>query len=346
MSDDEELGAWLGLASDERLVCAASSERPPSTVAEGRSTDFEQASIEALVEAVRVQPHLSPAAGGDAQVRARFWDLDPGVVVVEAAHAARARGAAAALGDGAWVLDGRARDAWLVTEDAQGTVVLQVGTSGVRWMRVVRNATADEVSEPGASAQSARIDAWLGDESAQPWLVEEAARLVASGHGLAPFAAAGLVARLWSPPPGEARRAALVRRLAGSDGPAARVRRWARGLARVALRSIERDALGEAADCARAIAALSVSSSERDLEGERELLAGVARRRDDLESVAFVLRAAGWGEAIDRALAALDDIAATRLSTMMAIGLVEADERLAAVAWQEPLAWWGAIANP
>ena len=41
MSDDEELGAWLGLASDERLVCAASSERPPSTVAEGRSTDFE-----------------------------------------------------------------------------------------------------------------------------------------------------------------------------------------------------------------------------------------------------------------------------------------------------------------
>lgn len=342
MSEQDELRAWLRLARDEDIACVAETRRPPSDVAEGLSIEPSPSAMHDLVAALRAQPDLTLASGPLASARARFWDADPAVVVVEVAGVARARGAVASLGEGAWLLDARSEPAWLAIEDAEGTAIVRVDGVGVRWLRAKRGET--ELAAPSAAdvaEEPVSVARWLGEETAQPWLIDEANRLASSFGTLSVAKAAGLVARVWSPPPGAARRDALARRLRGDDGPVARVQRWARSQPRSEWRAVEDAAVQEAAACSAALVTTCLRASI-DRAQARTALAALVRRRDDLESVAFVLRAAGCAEVVGRSLAALDDAAASHLSALMWIGL-DADERIMEVAWQEPSAWWGAL---
>jgi hypothetical protein len=72
----------------------------------------------------------------------------------------------------------------------------------------------------------------------------------------------------------------------------------------------------------------------------------LAHERDDLESVAFVLGVAGGGTVLREVLDEVDREVANRLLGYTLLTVLGDDDRLAAVAWQEPDAWWGALAIP
>ncbi|MDY0063411.1 MAG: hypothetical protein RBU45_26645 [Myxococcota bacterium] len=178
---------------------------------------------------------------------------------------------------------------------------------------------------------------------AQPWLTAEATRLAGSPSLVDRFAAVGLLARLFVPNVDpEERVAELAAALdRGGSLPLVRSREYVQALPAPLLRELEASALER------------VLALEQELERLPEVVAGQAetagslgRRlllaRDDLESVATLLRLAGAGELLTEELVALDREAEALVDLFDELGPAFGDEpRLQELAWQQPEAWWG-----
>jgi hypothetical protein len=112
------------------------------------------------------------------------------------------------------------------------------------------------------------------------------------------------------------------------------------------LDTIAANVLREAGRLRSAVRELPRSPPAAGRENLRRRVLALARRRDNLESVAFVLAAGERGGPLADALEAVDEEAGHRFAVLAAVGCFPDDDRLAAVSWQEPDAWWGVLGMP
>ena len=186
------------------------------------------------------------------------------------------------------------------------------------------------------------VEALLGDEAVEPWLAPAARARLASPSAIDRVAGAGLVRRLWAPPAGAAADV-FARLVDGGASPALRVDAWARTLAGEVAAELEAMATRAAGDLEDALEQLGAVHAEAPAQ-LGEVVRALAHRRDDLESVRAVLRAAGHDAILASALAAVDRAAEHATTTLAAAPRHPGDDLLAAVSWAAPDAWWGQFA--
>lgn len=174
----------------------------------------------------------------------------------------------------------------------------------------------------------------------QPWLRKLAGELAASPSDVDRFAAVGVAVRLRESRPDDA-AAALAAALADpSSLPLAKASSWVATLTEETLEETETLAAEEAwrlADDVRR----DTGPGEDDASDGSELLR-LAHRRDDLESILFLLRKAtpARGDLLSAALQNLDAQVSRKLVIPASAPALD-DVRLAAICWQDPMAWWG-----
>lgn len=240
-------------------------------------------------------------------------------------------------------LDGAAPGsaARLLGPHGEVVVVAHGGTFQVfRVERAARTAPQRATAPFATAALEVPWEAFVHERSCAPWLREHVARTAASPMLVDRVGAAGALGRLWMPASADD-RAALRR--GGFVTPIDRVRAWALGLDPKVLRAVARpveEALGEFQEALEALEASE--DSARSARISREL----GQRRDALESVAFVLRAAGREGSLPRDLRYLDEQVRSRLQWFVRDEAIRGDAVLRAVAVEQPLAWWGALALP
>lgn len=282
------------------------------------------------------------------EARIRRWDHDPAVILIELRAGGYLGGPnTLAIDEYTLLLDSRRHPAFARITGSRGEVL--VGCDG----GAVAAFDVEEPLSPGMEKLRAgtllpllelrvpEIETW---GAAMPgWLSVAYSKLQEIGTPLSQVAAAGLVARLWTPPAGGDWKAALGLSLSG-QGPAARVHDWARSLDAQVLDRVEllaiyqADALrSELEELSHAIAADPVGA----MEDARDWVI----RRDDLESICQMLRAGGQARDLGQALSSLDRDAEAHHTIWSALERPLETERLSAVAWQEPEHWWGALAG-
>jgi hypothetical protein len=226
---------------------------------------------------------------------------------------------------------------------------------------------ADWAPPPPLVVEAPKLEDLLGGFSCQPWLVEEYASMAKIKSPSFSARAVGLVARLAMPDTREEVKSSLAKMVESGNRlwvDAARV--WARGLSQEVLEEIRIQLLIDAGDLAESLSGLTAEKQELALRVEM-----AAIRRDDCESMCWVLDAVGQPDSDDRSeyLKAVDQEAIERLTavgwkvsseipevdededevdededTLMKIVSVNWNPRLGEVAWQEPLCWWGQLA--
>ncbi|MFO8072817.1 MAG: hypothetical protein R6V85_13170 [Polyangia bacterium] len=191
---------------------------------------------------------------------------------------------------------------------------------------------------PGVSAPD--VEALLGEPSTEPWLVAEAKEMAATDEPLLRLAAAGMVARLFSPRDPSQRQRMLSELIKSGKHPVVEaVREYARNLDAAAVEELDllasalADGLFDRLDELRE---LVVEGSE----DADDAALGLLLSRDEIESAVYVLRAAGGGE---NAVAALEAFDREAVASAADVDLAEPPfhERLLAVSRCDPKCWWG-----
>jgi hypothetical protein len=254
--------------------------------------------------------------------------LDPAVAEVAAPELDLVEGAASATPAGSLLVDSRAgRTLLRFSRDARH-LELQIDRGHVSLFAI---------DTPGSVLPAFEARVATGGEAPTGWLAAHIEALERSGAPLDRVAAAGALLRFWTP--GEP-----------TDEPAAGppqvvrgVRAWARSVDEAGWAELESAAVARA----RGLADWLASFTDRLAEGavSPSEVVDAALTRDVLESVAVTMRLAARGEALREELEALDAKARGKLTALTdTVERVE-DERLEAVAWSEPEAWWGALSR-
>lgn len=203
-------------------------------------------------------------------------------------------------------------------------------------------------SQPGRFGKPPRIDLpsaldFLEGATCQEWLLEELEWRIGSPYMFDQAVALGLVKRLWTPTNREERAGLIQGLLAGeTESPPERIARWAVSLPQPSIDRLKRQAIDALDDLYDRLEAVH-NAVASDLPKATQLLGkALLSRRDDLESVVGVLRPSGNSEFLEAGLASFDKIAESNLFTLGMIEGLEGSDRLRAVAWQYPKAWWGA----
>jgi hypothetical protein len=152
--------------------------------------------------------------------------------------------------------------------------------------------------------------------------------------------AAGLLGRLWEPT--EDPEGARTEIREGKPSPTQRVKDWALNLSPLAAEELAAQALDESNALYERLERLEAAITE---DPKRAALAATAfiLARDRLESLAFVVRSSGVPSTVPAALAQLDREVTARASMFAFLPPLELPAYLRAVAWQEPLNWWGEL---
>jgi hypothetical protein len=181
------------------------------------------------------------------------------------------------------------------------------------------------------------VDAVLGGRTADDAMIRRARGELETRDPLRVAAALGTIARLWSAPDAPSRKAAEALR---SPTPREVVRAWAKTLPRDAVDSLAK--LASARGTALLVDLEAIESTSIDDAEARGRALEAVLARDDLESIAFVVRAAG--ASIDESTNAVDRFAEALFSELCdALAPID-DAVVRAVSWQEPDAWWGRLA--
>lgn len=284
--------------------------------------------------------------------RVRRWADQPGILFLEYAEdLLPVRGLWRRLQPGAYAVDTRSRPAFffLASGDrdyalslCQGDVfldqVMRTRSGSLGKMASWRPPAFTEVVLPG-------IGELLKGEPCADWLENEAGLLECSPSIVDRLAALGMLVRLWSPPPG-GRAAEIVRGILENRTPtlSARVRGALADIAPVFLREVEHLAVLETDVLGDRLEALHDAVAVEDAQAP-SLLNSLVLRRDDLESVAVVLRLGEAGEQLGDALDGLDRRARHSLYAFSLLPAPADSDRLRTVAWKEPLAWWASLAG-
>lgn len=354
MSDDGRVDlALAGLDENAALTELGSAKHPAPAVAFGLATEAQAPLIERILLAPQPLELALPAIAG-----ARFfgWGGDPSVYLVSVPGcAARSVGAVRELDDanpGTLVIDVRQAAAsvvlsnddgeWLVRfEGAQSTQYRisrpgapAAGTSAqAEFEGTVYGRPALPTPSIGELVGVFTVDPWL---AGQEWLVDGIMPLLASSSPRDRAVGVGRLARLASPSPGT--DAVKIILEDPSQSIASHCRRWLTSAMTVeAAAWIEAAALSEADSLLDAIDAWL-----DDPPDDRQEFLPFAHRRDDLESIAFVL-AGGVHTELAATLKRLDERIDVHMSVL--VGLDLDDDRLSTVAWVEPDAWWGLVGD-
>jgi hypothetical protein len=349
-----EVLADLGLQPDAELTPVHKVSVPKRSVAQGLATAAPVAptpNLSALLSGnwSFTDLELAPLHKHVPDVLVRYWDPDPRIVLLECKalqskglsgkHEWLEEGSSLALDSRespAFVrLAGQLYDCVLSCEQGEVELLKPAPVRSVQQLADWRPAEPAEVPAPD-------IHVFLSHCAAESWLVTEATRLASASWSLSRLAAAGLVARLWSPPERQDVEKAMERLLAEQAGPAEAATQWFRVLgSRVqqeaeSSASVEADALGERLpELQESVLEEPQAASQRCLQWLHE--------RDNLECVLFLLQRTNAGEQLQERLAELDDLAQRHVS-LWSLAEVTEDMRLQAVSWQEPDAWWGQLA--
>jgi len=169
------------------------------------------------------------------------------------------------------------------------------------------------------------------------WFLERVQRLSTSEDVFERIVSVGLIARYaaaLSCRPGEV----LQDLIAGRESPGYRASTWARAMTGSELDDVERLLL-EAADILRSDLLELGEIAVVDADTVKRTVLVVCLRRDELESVSWVLRAAGRQDVVNYMLGAIDEEASRHVSML---DLAVDDDLISTIAWQSPEAWWGA----
>lgn len=344
----------LGLDRDELTPPIESVPAPDRGVGYGFSAGTE--TLDALIDqAIPAHPIFS-----DVELRkfgeqlpgsrVRRWDADPSVVLVDTTTDDLVPGENASLVEaGTLALDSRTAPAFALVRGTGGELVLQVDRGGVTIFGVERRRSpeledfAQRKAAPPLQIPSPDLDAILAGAPADPWLRDASTERAASASPLARAAAAGLIARLWSPPRGAGARA-LVDMALGGDTPTRRARDWFAALPADDRQTLERMTVFTADRLRDELPSLSGAIAADPL-GSRDRALAWLHERDELACIRELLRHAGGGAELGSAEADLDREAASHHSMWSALESFSTDPWLRAVAWQEPDSWWGALAR-
>jgi hypothetical protein len=330
----------FAIPAPERGIRAAGPRmRAPRPVASVRAQDFQRSQVP-------LQGMVPRGLG------VRRCKADPALFLV--AHrklGLRTFGPAHRLGGEGTVLDARVGIAAIrpaVVPRAAGVVLLFEGAALflLEWTDAAGQGPWGPVAHAGRPPPSRSVvDRILAQDSCEDWLGAQARRLADSPHALERAAAVGLVGRLWMPSRDSDRRSVVEALMGGAEHPPGRARGLAAGLDSGAWAELEQSAV-RAASRLRAAVGRFPDAEFGAAEGVPMQLRRLAHERDDLESVAFVLGVAGGGTVLREVLDEVDREVANRLLGYTLLTVLGDDDRLAAVAWQEPDAWWGALAIP
>lgn len=337
------LRAVLGLPSEDRDDPLASWETPPSSTVHGLRSLGLQTLAELVSDTIPSQPNfvaLTPAYRKTTSLpltELTAWEPLREIVLavfeqpveVVAAHNALLAGDRRTL-----VLDTRKDQAGAGVRTSMGLVTVVAGGGGVDIYSQSVPPAAPVLAPP-------ELDALVSGIAVEPWLQQAFQLRITAATSFQRCAAVGLVARLWQPVPVDLAVArALV--LTGK-GPRGVARQWGRGLNESERSALTASLLAEVKALSELLADLDLMVAADEEQGA-VALSGWLHRRDDAESVAWLLRAGGELVAVDAALTALDRAAALHHSAWSAAGPLE-DDRLRAVACQEPEQWWGQFAD-
>lgn len=348
MSGSDELRALLGLTADMTLELLSEHLRPAEAVGDGKPS-FAHDPGESVDKYPPVFTPVDlpwPAPVGQADYARDLFvtEMDRDVAVVTGSWQVL---------DGALVeVDSRVR-AVLVHRDDGGERVLELLDGSARVMRIAgaaRRSPLDALSWPLPTP--ARPELPVPDlsgltnlDEVEPWLASAVAAGCSSESSEARGAAVGLLLRLFHPASGEGveRRLARIKR-----GEVTVERRWAEawaeGVSEAAWTALDDDAeveVGRITDLVDGFTTLFCDHRE----GATAVGVALFTARDELQSLLHVLRLGGRGEALASSLRALDREVGTHLTALEAAlqGATLDFDRLAAVSWQEPEAWWGAF---
>ena len=290
-----------------------------------------------------VLPASVPLISG---IEVEHLDRDRSIVIVTHRDGqVSAVGDHAQLDQGELLLDARSGPVWALLVRAEGELLVGVAPGGaVVLYRHVRTPSPELrafLEAPVAAAPEAPdvpIAALLGGFPVEQWL-EEAVRHYAGSPGLmSRLTAAGLLGRLWAPPAGSDRKE-LVARVLETGGPLRTARSWFSSLPPETRSAGVRLASGGCEALYARLVALEHAISE-SVEDQGTRAAAWLHDRDDLECIAALVSRESGEAVLITALEQLDQRCAAHHSLWAFIEL-PASERLRAVAWQEPDAWWG-----
>ncbi len=347
-----KLRTAFGLDDDASVEIAAEIPVPESEVGRGeaaRSLDgpgaasYEELSADLLKagdleELVRIDKPIA---------NARIYTSPyPGLMGVTPMEVVEPRGGTWWVHEEVAFCDARSESALALVSDPEGVKGLELRPDLVRVLRVHRSASAElrtlagREPPPAFEADAPDVDDLLCGLAAEPWLVAEAKEMAATGEPLLRLAAAGMVARLFSPRDRAQRERLLAEMLEAGRHPVVdAVRSYASSLDANALESLDHlvaalaDGLHDRLDELRELVV-------EDLPDAPDAALGLLLSRDEIESVLYVLRAAGGGENAAEAVAAFDREA---VAAAMDIDLARPPrhDRLLAVSRCDPTCWWG-----
>lgn len=345
--------AALGWESDVEFELVEQERIPERSVALGKAeaaqADFP---LEHVRDLLREQPHVSPVALSHWRMiapdtRLQRWDLRPEIAVLQ--HGGRRGfeciGDKLELDESTLLLDSRRRPACLRLDQGDIAWLLQFHLGNFTLSKSQPRAQPAQASAwtpadpPVVPIPDVR--AWLALCPGEPWLRDASEQLASEEWDLARTAAAGLLARLWSPA-SHASPSERSRYLSPDfEGPAWMAMEWFSALPPETRGSVERSALFEVGALQERLQEFEQVAME-DPDQAAALGRSWLHRRDDLQSVLFLLRRSETGAVLDEGLGGLDEQAA-RFPSFWALLELEDDERLRAVSWQEPDAWWGQL---
>ena len=282
------------------------------------------------------------------------WQPDPRVIFVSAPTPPTVLVGSPWLHEGVTLeLDSsRERFVLLFRRDSED-VVLDIDEGEIREHRKTRAGTSklDDLPPPASVPQLTLLrpdlDA-LGDSGLPSWLLARAREQVGTGED-GPAVAVGLIVRLGHPETAVAKAAELERLRAGlPPSRTAWALAWLQEIPPTHLDALEARARIGAVRLLAALDGLNDLLARTPAAG-RALAEDVLLSRDRAESVARVLALVRRDKPLRVVLVSLDRRGAA-LGTALGEGLTGSHELdgdwLDAVAWQEPDAWWGALASP
>jgi CheY-like chemotaxis protein len=349
MQSLDKLREALGLSAADSVVEDSRLDAPVTGVGHGLVGAAEEAELsQQTIHAILVQPNFTPdlelgrRLGIDSVAR---WDGDSRLVVLGDVPVVARAGAAELVPELGWLVDTRGNNAAII-----------IGTSSreARYLSAENGRIALGHIEYGARSSSSfqfhdvpRFDlpdlASLANSiGIKRWLRDEIAQRSESESVLVRAAAVGLTGRL-AMCDLEEPDLVFASIMNGGMDPLDLLRAWAAALPREVVAYLEASALDEAG-----VLVDQIDELERLVSGDHSMAARSALsarlRRDDLESVAYVLRQACAETLVVDALKALDRRATAHLT---ALDLVSDDDvdppLLGAVSAAQPEAWWGTV---
>jgi len=294
---------------------------------------------------------VSPGAGRSVAANLPFdivtFDAAPMVVIIQGLQAPSfvMEGDTAQFNDGTLILNVGAGRVMvrLVGPDCEW-IVVGAPPDKAKQRERGKIAVYELLREPSCELGASTVAEVLGAASCSAWLREQSFRLADAPALLDRCAALGLLARLWaSEDPAE--RQALIN--GSAESPPQRARRWAEALDETVQIEVAAAATALAHELIDKLDELQAAAVDGDAAALGTVARAIVHRRDDLESVACVIfmarRSLAEAEQLHAALRRCDEQATLHLT---AFGLTDLrlDERLRAVSWQQPEAWWGSLA--